>query len=281
MIHIKKPFWIRKNLNINENYKFIRNVIKENNLHTVCEEAICPNLNECWANRTATLIILGDICTRSCRFCSVKRGKPKVYDKNEPIRVASAVKMMGLKHVVITSVDRDDLKLFGSDIWEKTILEIRKTNPFTRIESLIPDFKGNDKALEIVFGARPNILGHNLEMPKEFYKTIRPQSSYDRSLNVLKKAKKYNLTTKTGIMVGLGETFEQIIEVMKDAKEANVDIFTLGQYLQPTKTNVPVTRYLEPKEFEEFKQIGKNIGFKVIQSGPLVRSSYHAHEIVV
>ncbi len=274
----KKPDWLKVRLEANDNYINLLKIVKEGNLRTVCQEALCPNQSECWGKRTATIMILGDVCTRSCGFCAVKTGRPLIYDRNEPVRVAEAVKQMKLNYVVITSVNRDELPDQGSEVWANTISEIRKLNPFIYIEVLIPDFKGQWEPLYAVLKEKPDVLGHNLETVPRLYRKVRPQAKYERSLWVLKKAKEFGLITKTGIMVGIGETFDEVIEVMKDAKNNGVDIFTAGQYLQPTKNHLLVERYVEPEEFNEYKKIGETLGFKLIESGPLVRSSYHAEK---
>lgn len=276
--YLRKPDWIKIRMTVNENFQGVRSTVHGNQLHTVCEEARCPNLHECWRRGTATFMILGDTCTRSCGFCAVKTGRPTVYDLNEPLRIAESVKHMKLKHVVITSVNRDELPDGGSEIWAATIYETRKLNPQTRIEVLVPDFKGIPEQLQRIFVAQPDVFGHNLETVTRLYRKVRPQAKYQRSLSVLQQAKRAGLITKTGIMVGLGETFSEIIELMKDAIQVEVDIFTIGQYLQPTPHHLPVERYYPPDQFVELKQIGLELGFKQVEAGPLVRSSYHAEE---
>lgn len=276
--YLRKPDWIKIRMTVNENYQDVRSILQENQLHTVCEEARCPNLHECWRRGTATFMILGDTCTRSCGFCAVKTGRPTEYDLNEPLRIAESVKRMKLKHVVITSVNRDELPDGGSEIWAATIYETRKLNPQTRIEVLVPDFKGIPEQLQRVFLAQPDVFGHNLETVSRLYKQVRPQAKYQRSLSVLLQAKKIGLITKTGIMVGLGETIPEVIDLMKDAIQVGVDIFTVGQYLQPTSHHLPVDRYYHPTEFVKLKQTGLALGFKQVEAGPLVRSSYHADE---
>lgn len=274
----QKPEWLKVRLDTNKNFQDVRQQIKGNRLHTVCEEAKCPNIHECWGRGTATFMILGDVCTRSCGFCAVKTGRPPTYDQMEPLRVAKAVQRMGLNHVVVTSVNRDELKDGGSEMWALTIQKIRKLNPETSIEVLTPDFKGIWEQLKRVLDAKPDVFSHNLETVPSLYRKVRPQAKYRRSLNVLRRAKRYGAITKTGIMLGLGETKEQVIHVMQDAVEAGVDIFNMGQYLQPTTKHLPVEKYVRPQEFVEFKKIGLEIGFKHVEAGPLVRSSYHAEE---
>ena len=265
--------------NQGEDYKFVQETVSSNKLHTVCEEARCPNIFECWNRGTATIMILGDICTRACGFCSVSTGKPKIVDTMEPYRTAMAVKKMKLRHVVITSVDRDDLKGdFGASIWAETIEQIHLHVPGCTVEVLTPDFKGDRFALNKVFNAMPEIFSHNVECVERISKQVRAQSVWSRSINVLKSSVEFGLRTKTGIMVGLGETQNEVIETMQEVVEAGVEIFTIGQYLQPTKKHLPVARYVENHEFLKYKEEGLKLGFKVVESGPLVRSSYHADE---
>ena len=276
---LQKEYKPKIKLQIGENYKFVKDIVKDQNLNTVCAEANCPNIYECWNRGTATLMILGDICTRACGFCAVKTGKPTWDDPLEPMRTALAVKKMQLKHVVITSVDRDDLKGdYGASIWAQTINEIHKKVPECTVEVLTPDFRGDHTALEKVFIAEPEIFSHNLECVEPISKAVRTQSNWQRSLNVLKASANYGLKTKTGLMVGLGETFEEVIDTMKEAYYAGVSIFTIGQYLQPTTNHLKVHRYVSNEEFENYKNFGLEIGFEVVESGALVRSSYHADE---
>jgi lipoic acid synthetase len=277
----RRPEWLRIKLQVNESFMKVRNIVSDHKLHTVCEEARCPNMSECWSRGTATFMILGDICTRSCGFCAVKTGKPVGLDIDEPRRVAQAVKLMGIKHAVITSVNRDDLKDGGAGIFAETIKKIRELVPECRVEVLIPDFKGDEKALDIVIEAKPDILNHNVETVPRLYKIVRPQAKYERSLKVLEYCKKHGLVTKTGLMLGIGEKTEEVIDVMKDLRSIDVDILTLGQYLQPTKMHLPVDRFVQPEEFEMLKKIGLEMGFKYVESGPLVRSSYHAESHIV
>jgi len=276
---LSKQYKPKIKLQIGEGYRFVNDTVKEHNLNTVCAEANCPNIYECWSRGTATIMILGDICTRACGFCSVKTGKPLWDDPLEPYRTAMAVKKMELKHVVITSVDRDDLKNdFGASIWAKTIQEIHKYVPECTVEVLTPDFKGDQDSLEKVFSARPDIFSHNMECVERISKKVRTQANWLISLDVLRLSSNYGLITKTGLMVGLGETFNEVVRTMQEAYYAGVSIFTIGQYLQPTSEHLKVQRYVDKDEFFEYKKIGKKIGFNIVESGPLVRSSYHADE---
>jgi len=278
---IQKQYKPKIKLQIGDNYRFVSNVVKDHNLNTVCAEANCPNIYECWNRGTATVMILGDTCTRACGFCAVKTGKPSWDDPMEPYRTAMAVKKMNLKHVVITSVDRDDLKGdFGSSIWAKTIKEIHHYVPGCTVEVLTPDFKGDSASLEKVFLAEPEIFSHNLECVERISKKVRTQSNWQRSLEVLRASANFGLRTKTGLMVGLGETYEEVIKTMKEAYYVGVSIFTIGQYLQPTAKHLDVNRYVEKEEFQSYKNFGLEMGFDVVESGPLVRSSYHADEQV-
>ena len=262
-----------------DDYKFVQDVVSSNNLHTVCEEARCPNMFECWGRGTATIMILGDICTRACGFCSVKTGKPQKLDTMEPYRTSLAVKKMRLRHVVITSVDRDDLKEdFGSEIWAETIEQIHRNVPNCTVEVLTPDFQGHTTSLYTVFNAKPEIFSHNVECVERISKQVRAQAVWQRSLDVLRESVKYGLRTKTGMMLGLGETKDEIISTMQQVVDLGVEIFTMGQYLQPTKKHLPVSRYLTDDEFKYFKEEGLKMGFLVVESGALVRSSYHADE---
>ncbi|MCB0274079.1 MAG: lipoyl synthase [Calditrichaeota bacterium] len=275
-----RPDWLKVKFQVNENFKSLKDIVRDNNLHTVCQEARCPNQSECWGKGTATLMILGDTCTRSCGFCAIKTGRPALYDRHEPLRVALAVQKMGLKHVVITSVNRDELPDQGSEVWANTILEIRKLSPETSVEVLIPDFKGQWEPLKRVIDAHPEILAHNTETVPRLYRRVRPQAKYQRTLKVLENCKEHGMVTKTGIMVGIGETREEVLDLMKDLAAVKLDIFTIGQYLQPTKRHLPVERFVHPDEFAEYKAIGEKLGIRHVESGPLVRSSYHAEEQV-
>ena len=272
----KKP---KIKLKYGDDYKFVQNVVSDNKLNTVCEEARCPNIYECWGRGTATIMILGDICTRACGFCSVKTGKPFEVDSMEPVRTAMAVKKMNLRHVVITSVDRDDIKAdFGATIWAETIKQIHRQVPRCTVEVLTPDFQGDQSALKIVFNAKPEIFSHNVECVERISKKVRAQSVWSRSLDVLKQSVIKGLRTKTGMMVGLGETNNEVIETMKEVADLGVEIFTIGQYLQPSKEHLPVRRYVKDEDFQMYKKIGLDLGFRVVESGALVRSSYHADE---
>ena len=267
------------NITTDENYKSVKRMVQKSYLNTVCAEARCPNIYECWSRKTATLMILGDTCTRGCGFCSIKTGKPTWDDPLEPYRVAQAVQKMQLRHVVITSVDRDDLKGdYGSTIWAQTINTTRKLNPKCTIEVLTPDFKGDKKALKTVFDSKPDIFSHNVECVERVSKGVRAQANWQRSLDVLKESIDYGLRTKTGIMVGLGETEQEVKDTMVQIVDLGVQIFTIGQYLQPTKKHLKVEKYVSKEKFEEYKVFGTSIGFKIVESGPLVRSSYRADE---
>ena len=276
---IKKSFKPKIRLQITDGYKFVNDVVQSNKLNTVCEEARCPNIYECWDRRTATIMILGDICTRACGFCSVKTGKPIYDDPMEPFRTAMAVKKMNLRHVVITSVDRDDLKNdYGASIWADTIRQIHNHVKKCTVEVLTPDFKGHEPSLEKVFNEEPEIFGHNVECIERISKQVRSQAVWHRSLDVLRLSAKKGLRTKTGMMVGLGESFDEVVKTMNQILDTGVTIFTIGQYLQPSKKHLPVVRYVKEQEFKDYKQIGLDLGFDVVESGPLVRSSYHADE---
>ncbi len=277
-IRIKKPKWLRVKLPIGENYKKVRALVDEHKLHTICESGSCPNMGECWGEGTATFMILGNICTRSCGFCAVQTGKPLAADLMEPNRVANSVKTMGVKHAVITSVDRDDLKDGGSEIWAATVNAIRKESPGTTLETLIPDFMGKWENLQNIIDVAPEIVSHNLETVRRLTKQVRIQAKYDRSLEVLFRLKKGGMRTKSGVMLGLGETNEEVIETMEDLRSVQVDILTLGQYLQPTPKHLPVVEFITPERFEEYKELGLKMGFRYVESGPLVRSSYHAEK---
>ena len=276
---LKNPYKPKIRLQMGAGYRFVDQVVKTNNLHTVCEAARCPNIYECWDRRTATIMILGDVCTRACGFCSVKTGKPTWDDPLEPVRTALAVKKMDLRHVVITSVDRDDIKNdYGAKIWADTIRQVHHHASDCTVEVLTPDFKGSKPALLKVFAAEPDIFSHNLECVERISKQVRSQAIWKRSLDVLKFSVKHGLHTKTGMMVGLGETTTEVMETMKQVVDTGVSIFTIGQYLQPTGDHLPVERYVSDQEFEEYKCIGLELGFLVVESGALVRSSYHADE---
>lgn len=277
-VRIKKPKWLRVKLPTGENYKKVRSLVEEHNLHTICESGNCPNMGECWGEGTATFMILGNICTRSCGFCAVKTGRPDEVDIYEPGKVAHSVKTMGVKHAVITSVDRDDLKDGGSEIWAQTVRAIRKQSPGTTLETLIPDFGGHWNNLQAIIDVAPEIVSHNLETVRRLTKEVRIQAKYDRSLEVLFRLKKGGMKTKSGVMLGLGETHEEIIETMEDLRSVDVDILTLGQYLQPTPKHLPIDEFVTPERFAEYKELGLKMGFQYVESGPLVRSSYRAEK---
>jgi len=261
-----------------ENYRKVRALVSEHKLHTICESGSCPNMGECWGEGTATFMILGNICTRSCGFCNVQTGRPEEVDIYEPGRVAQSVKLMTVKHAVITSVDRDDLKDGGSEIWAQTIRAIRQQSPETTMETLIPDFAGKWENLQVIIDVAPEIVSHNLETVRRLTKQVRIQAKYDRSLEVLFRLKKGGMRTKSGIMLGLGETPEEVIESMQDLRSVDVDILTIGQYLQPSPKHLPVAEFITPEKFEEYRILGLEMGFKFVESGPLVRSSYHAEK---
>jgi lipoic acid synthetase len=277
-IRIKKPKWLRVKLPTGENYRKVRALVDEHKLHTICESGSCPNMGECWGEGTATFMILGNICTRSCGFCAVQTGKPLDVDIYEPGRVAHSVKTMGVKHAVITSVDRDDLKDGGAEIWAQTIRAVRKQSPGTTMETLIPDFAGKWENLQVIIDVAPEIVSHNLETVRRLTKQVRIQAKYDRSLEVLFRLKKGGMRTKSGVMLGLGESDEEIIETMEDLRSVQVDILTLGQYLQPTPKHLPVQEFVTPERFDKYKELGLKMGFRYVESGPLVRSSYHAEK---
>ncbi len=274
----RRPDWLKVRMPSGETYHNLKRLMRSKSLHTICEEANCPNIAECWGRGTATFLIMGDTCTRSCGFCDVKTGRPSPLDWAEPMRVAEAVRAMNLKHVVITSVNRDERADGGAPIFALTIRRVRQVQPDCTVEVLIPDFKGNRAALEIVMREQPDILNHNVETVPRLFKTVQPQDNYAWALATLRNAKQIqpDAVTKTGIMLGLGETPEEVIEVMRDLRAIDVDILTLGQYLQPSKRHLPIARYYTPEEFAEFRRIGYEMGFKWVESGPLVRSSFRA-----
>jgi len=275
-----RPDWLKVRLPGGENYARLKSLVREQKLHTVCQDARCPNIGECWGKGTVTFMILGDVCTRSCRFCAVKTGLPPEYDCDEPSRVASAVRKMQLRYAVITSVDRDDLGDGGASIFAETIRQTRAACPDVLLEVLIPDFQGSSEALRVVAEAKPDVLGHNVETVPRLYQTVRPGSHYRRSLDLLSNAKglESRLVTKSSIMLGLGERHDEILEVLEDLRNAAVDIVTLGQYLQPTRANLPVEKFYTPEEFAEYQDRAYSLGFQSVASGPLVRSSYHAEQ---
>lgn len=274
----RKPDWLRVKLPIGKEYLHVRKLVDTHKLHTICQSGNCPNIGECWGAGTATFMILGNICTRSCGFCAVATGRPLPVELKEPERVANSVKLMDVKHCVITSVDRDDLKDGGSEIWVETIKAIRRESPQTTLETLIPDFQGKWENLQRIIDIKPEIVSHNLETVRRLTKQVRVQAKYDRSLEVLKRLKDGGCKTKSGVMLGLGETKEEVIETMDDLRNVGCDVLTLGQYLQPTPKHLPVKEFIHPDLFAEYKEIGLNKGFRFVESGPLVRSSYHAEK---
>lgn len=278
---IQKPNWLRVKLPIGESYKHVRGLVDTHKLHTICESGNCPNMGECWSEGTATFMILGNICTRSCGFCAVATGRPEAVDWDEPQRVAEAIHLMTVKHAVITSVDRDELKDGGSIIWHNTIKAVKNLNPGTTLETLIPDFRGNAEQVQRIIDAAPEVVSHNMETVERLTRQVRVQAKYRRSLDVLRMLKEGGMRTKTGIMLGLGETKEEIIQSMKDLLSVGCDVLTLGQYLQPTKKHLPVQRFVHPDEFAALREIGYELGFDYVESGPLVRSSYHSDKHVI
>ena len=274
----KKPSWLKVKLPTGESYKKVRNLVSEHKLHTICESGNCPNMGECWGAGTATFMILGNVCTRSCDFCAVSTGKPEEVDVFEPARVANSVKLMNVKHAVITSVDRDDLQDGGADMWVKTVSAIRRKSPDTTLETLIPDFAGKWENLQRIIEVAPEIVSHNIETVRRLTKKIRIQAKYNRSLELLLRLKKGGMKTKSGLMLGLGETEEEVVETMQDLRSVEVDILTLGQYLQPTPKHAEVKDFITPEKFDEYQKLGIEMGFRFVESGPLVRSSYHAEK---
>ncbi|HRG53778.1 MAG TPA: lipoyl synthase [Bacteroidia bacterium] len=274
----RKPDWLRVKLPTGKEYAQVRQIVSTHKLHTICESGNCPNMGECWGAGTATFMILGNICTRSCGFCAVATGRPLPADLKEPERVAESVRLMNVKHCVITSVDRDDLKDGGSTIWVETINAIRRVSPQTKFETLIPDFQGKWENLQRIIDVNPDIVSHNLETVRRLTKQVRIQAKYDRSLEVLKRLKDAGVKTKSGVMLGLGETEDEVIETMDDLRSVGCDVLTLGQYLQPTPKHLPVAEFVRPEKFAKFKEIGLEKGFRFVESGPLVRSSYHAEK---
>ncbi len=272
----RKPEWLRVKLPIGEDYKRVRQLVDEYKLHTICQSGNCPNMGECWGAGTATFMILGNVCTRSCSFCAVKTGRPNEYDTDEPARVAEAIKLMRVKHAVITSVNRDELKDRGAEIWYQTVFLVKQMSPETTIETLIPDVKSNWEALERMISAGQEVVSHNMETVGRLYRLVRPQAKYERSLEQIKRTKAYGKRTKTGIMLGLGETKEEVLKAMDDLVANGCDVLTLGQYLQPTKMHLEVAEFIHPDIFAMYKEEGLARGFDFVESGPLVRSSYHA-----
>ena len=277
-----KPKWLRVKLPVGKKYKELRGVVDKYELHTICTSGSCPNMGECWTEGTATFMILGNVCTRSCGFCGVKTGRPEDVDWAEPEKVARSIKLMGIKHAVITSVDRDDLKDMGSIIWKETVAAIRRMNPETTLETLIPDFQGNTRNIDRIVEANPEVVSHNMETVKRLTREVRIQAKYERSLEVLRYLKEQGINrTKSGIMLGLGEREDEVIETLHDLRKNDVDVVTLGQYLQPSKRHLPVQEFINPDQFKKYEVIGKDLGFKHVESGALVRSSYKAHKHIL
>lgn len=280
MTYVRKPEWLRNKIYSDLNYSQVNSVIREHGLHTICTSGRCPNQSECWSRGTATLMILGDICTRACKFCNTITGRPLAPDYDEPRKVADSIKLMNLKHAVITSVDRDDMEDGGAGIWAETIKRVKETNPGITLEVLIPDFDGKTHLIDLVINEKPNVISHNLETVRRLTPQIRTKAKYDTSLKVLQHIADSGLVAKTGIMLGLGEAEEEILQLMDDALAHKVSVLTIGQYMQPSRKNAPVIEYIHPDKFEEYKQIALNKGFRQVESGPFVRSSYHAEKHV-
>ncbi|QNF31726.1 lipoyl synthase [Adhaeribacter swui] len=279
-VKARKPDWLRVKLPVGKEYAKVRNLVDQYKLHTICESGNCPNMGECWGAGTATFMILGNVCTRSCSFCAVTTGRPNEYDQDEPRRVAEAIKLMGVKHAVITSVNRDELKDRGASIWHETVVQVKQLSPETTIETLIPDVKANWDALTTMISAGQEVVSHNMETVKELYRMVRPQAKYERSLEQIKRIKAYGKRTKSGIMLGVGETKDQVYQAMDDLVANGLDILTLGQYLQPTKRHLEVAEFIHPDLFAHYREEGLNRGLKYVEAGPLVRSSYHAERHV-
>jgi lipoyl synthase len=273
-----KPDWLKIQIPVGENYSEVKKIVQTHQLHTICEDGKCPNMGECWGAGTATFMILGNICTRSCSFCAVATGRPNEYDLDEPKRVAEAIKLMKVKHAVITSVNRDELKDKGAGVWAATIREVKRVNPGVTMETLIPDFKANWDLLEMVNNEKPEVVSHNMETVERLYRVVRPQAKYERSLEQIKRTKGHGRRTKSGIMLGLGETEEEVFKAMDDLLVHGCDVLTLGQYLQPTKMHLEVAEFVSPDKFMMYKEVGEAKGFKIVESGPMVRSSYHAEK---
>lgn len=278
---VKKPDWLRVKLPIGEDYRHVRNLVDKHKLHTICESGNCPNMGECWGEGTATFMILGNICTRSCGFCAVATGRPEAVDWDEPQRVAEAINLMKVKHAVVTSVDRDEIKDGGSIIWYNTIKAIKALNPNTTLETLIPDFKAESENIQRIINAAPEVVSHNIETVERLTKQVRIQAKYWRSMETLRILKRGGMRTKSGIMLGLGEVKEEVVQTMQDLRDSDVDVITIGQYLQPSKKHLQVQRFVHPDEFKELREIGYNMGFDYVESGPLVRSSYHSEKHVI
>lgn len=281
MEHVKKPDWLKISIGSNERYTKTKQIVESHRLHTICSSGRCPNMGECWGRGTATFMIGGNICTRSCKFCNTQTGRPLPLDTNEPLHVAESIRLMKLTHAVITSVDRDDLNDLGAAHWADTIREIKRLNPDTTIEVLIPDFQGREELIQMVIDATPNIISHNMETVRRISPDVRSAADYDRSLKVIKQISQNGVVSKSGIMVGLGETPEEVEELMDDLLEAGCEILTIGQYLQPTHKHYPVAAYITPEQFVEYKETGLEKGFRQVESAPLVRSSYHAEKHII
>ena len=277
---LKKPDWLRVKLPTGENYRHVRDLVSEYKLHTICESGNCPNMGECWGAGTATFMILGNVCTRSCGFCAVQTGLPTELDWEEPVRVANAIKLMGVKHAVITSVNRDELKDGGAAIWVATVKSVREIAQGVTLETLIPDFKGYMQSVDAMIEVAPEVVSHNMETVQRLYRRVRPQAKYERSLAVIRRLKDGGMRTKSGIMVGLGEKEEEVFQVMDDLRTAGCDVMTIGQYLQPTRNHLEVLEWVRPEVFRHYEQVGLSKGFLYVESGPLVRSSYHAEKHV-
>ncbi len=278
---VKKPNWLRVKLPTGENYRHVRDLVDTHKLHTICESGNCPNMGECWGEGTATFMILGNVCTRSCGFCAVATGRPEAVDWDEPQRVAEAIHLMKVKHAVLTSVDRDELKDGGSIIWHNTIKAVKALNPDTTLETLIPDFKGKAEDVQRIIEAAPEVVSHNIETVERLTRQVRIQAKYRRSMEVLKILKQGGMRTKSGIMLGLGESREEVLQTIQDLANSGVDVITIGQYLQPTRKHLPVIRFVHPDEFAEYREAGYNMGLDYVESGPLVRSSYHSERHVI
>ena len=281
MTHIRKPEWLKISIGANARYAETKKIVDTHKLHTICSSGRCPNMGECWGKGTATFMICGAICTRSCKFCNTCTGKPLPLDENESANVAESIKLMKLNHAVITSVDRDDLEDLGAEHWAKTLFKIKEINPGTTIEALIPDFQGRTELIRKVIETKPDILSHNLETVRRISPLVRSVAKYDTSLNVIRQISESGITPKSGIMVGLGESKEEVLQTMDDLLEAGCKILTIGQYLQPTHKHYPVVEYITPEQFDEYRVIGENKGFEAVESGPLVRSSYHAEKHII
>jgi lipoyl synthase len=274
----RKPDWLKIRLPMTSSFSEVKSIIREHKLHTICTSGDCPNMGECWDAGTATFMILGDICTRACKFCAVKTGKPIAVDNNEPIKLAESIKLLNLRHSVITSVDRDDLEDGGASVWAESIKKVKLMNPGITIEVLIPDFQGNTDLVQIIIDEKPNIISHNLETVRRLTPKVRSRAKYNTSLKVIEFISNSGIRSKSGIMLGIGETSEEVVETMKDLRNVGCQVMTIGQYLQPTLKNLEVLEYIKPEVFAEYKQIGLDLGFRFVESGPLVRSSYHAEK---